>query len=239
MLRSILSAWRPVALAAAVLALAAAPACVQAAGHAGGYHGGGYHGGGYHASGYHGGSYHSGGYHTSGYRPSYFSGYHNGYGDHRSYGYHGGYYSPWLYGSPAYISGGYDVGPDYYSPGYSTTSQDYSPSAYYTPEATAPTPAVTALTAAPDATPGPATVDVHVPASAQVWLDDSLTQQTGDWRRFQSPPLTVGKDYQYAARARWTENGRAMEQTRIFAVHAYEVSVVDFTVPAPAVSASK
>ena len=131
------------------------------------------------------------------------------------------------------------MAPDYYSPDYSTTAPDYSLSAYYSPDATAPTPAVTAPIPAPDSTPGPATVDVHVPASAQVWFDDFLTTQTGDWRRFQSPPLAVGKDYHYVARARWTENGRMVDQTRRITVHAYEVTVVDFTQPAPTASASK
>ena len=240
MLRSILTAWRPVALVA-LLALAAAPTNVRAAGHGGGgFHGGGYHGGGgFHAGGYHAaGGFHGvgGAHYGGGYRPGYYGSNHNEYrGDH----YYGGYLSPWLYGSPAYISGGYGAAPYYNAPDTSTPPEDYGPSDYYAPEAAAPTPAVTAPTPAPDAAPGPATVDVHVPASAQVWFDDALTKQTGDWRRFISPPLAEGKDFHYAARARWTENGRAVEQTRNVTVHAFEVTVVDFTEPAPADTASK
>jgi len=236
MLRSILTtAWRPIALAA-LLALAVAPANVWAAGH-----GGGYHGGGYHTGGYHGGGFHYGGYHAGGYRPGYYGGYHNGFEYGRQgygYGYYGGYYSPLLYGSGAYMSGGYGVAPDNYSPDYSATAPDYSLSNYYTPSATTAA-AVTAVIPAPDSTPGPATVDVHVPASAEVWFEDVLTTQTGDWRRFQSPPLAVGTDYHYVARARWTDNGRMVDQARRITVHAYEVTVVDFTQPVPTVSASK
>ncbi len=238
MLRSILTAWRPIALAA-LLALAAAPTDVWAAGHGGGFHGGG---GGFHGGGFHGGGVHFGGFHAGGYRAGYFSGFHNGSGfERRGNGYTGGYFSPWSYGSPAYISGGYGVTPYYSAPDYTTPAPDNGVSSYYSPGATAPTPAVTATEPPPppNPTPGPGTIDVHVPASAQVWFDDSLTKQTGDWRRFQTPPMSGDRDHQYEVRAHWTENGRVTEQTRRITVHAYEVTVVDFTQPAPAASASK
>ena len=125
----------------------------------------------------------------------------------------------------------------YYAPEDAAAATDYSLSAYYTPGATASTPAVTEPTAVPASLPGPVTVDVHVPASAQVWFDGVPTQATGDWRRFQSPPLVVGTNYQYDVRARWTESGRVVDQTRHITVHAFEVTLVDFTEPTPAVAA--
>jgi uncharacterized protein (TIGR03000 family) len=246
MLRYILTTWRPVALTA-LLALAAAPADVWAAGHGGGggggHGGGGYHGGGAHYGGYHGGGYgggaHYGGYNVGGYRPGYFGGYHNSYGyGQRGYGY-GGYYSPSLY-TGAYLSGGDALPPDfYYSPNYTTAAPYSSLSAYYAPDDAAPTPAVTAPTVAPDAASGRATVDVHVPASAQVWFDDSATKQTGADRQYVSPPLTPGQNFTYDVRARWIDNGHVTDLTRTITVHANSVNSVDFTQPAPAATASK
>lgn len=216
MLRTILAAWRPVALAA-LLALAVAPTGVRAAGH---------------------GGMHYGGYNAGGYRPGYFGGYHGGYGyDHRGYDY--GYSSPGLYSSAAYLSGGYEAPPDhYYSPDYTTAAPDYGLSASYTPDATAPAPAAAAPAAVPGSTPGLATVDVNVPASAQLWFNGSATKQTGDARRFTSPSLTPGQDYTYAVR-RWTDNRHVTDETRTITVHAYEVTFVDFTEPAPTASAAK
>jgi len=224
MLRTILAAWRPAALAA-LLALAVAPTSVRAAGHGGG--------------GFHGGGMHYGGYNAGGYRPGYFGGYQGRYGyDHRGYGY--GYSSPGLYGSAAYLSGGYEAPPDYYySPDYTTTAPDYGVSSYSAPDAAAPAAATAAPAAVPGSTPGSATVDVNVPASAQLWFNGSATKQTGDARRFTSPSLTPGQDYTYTVRARWTDNGHVTDETRTITVHAYQVTFVDFTEPAPTASASK
>ena len=254
MFRSIFTAWRPAVLAAALLALAASAPYVQAAGHGGGggFHGGGggFHGGGFHSGGFGGGGFHGGGFHGS-YHPGYFGGYHNGYGyGHRGYygGYYGGYW-PGLYGSPAYLSGGYDVAPystyynttpGYYGSGdYSTTAPDYGLSNYYTPSFSAPALAATAPTTVANATDDRAAVAVHVPADAQVWFDDSPTKQTGDERRYVTPPLTPGKDYSYQVRARWTDSGQAKDETRTITVHANGVTSVDFTQPAATASASK
>ena len=145
-----------------------------------------------------------------------------------------------MYGSAAYLSGGYDEPPDYYySPDTTTAAPDYSLSASYAPDATAPAPAAAALTAVPGSTPAPATVDVNVPASAQLWFNGSATKQTGDARRFTSPSLAPGQNYTYSVRARWTDNGHVTDETRTITVHAYEVTFVDFTEPAPAASAAK
>ena len=55
---------------------------------------------------------------------------------------------------------------------------------------------------------------LRVPANAQVWFDGSPTAQTGSVRPFITEGLEPGKDYSYEIRARWTENGRPVEQTR-------------------------
>jgi uncharacterized protein (TIGR03000 family) len=226
--------WRPALLAAAALALAVAPANVLAAGHGGG--GGGFHGGGggFHGGGggFHGGGFGAGGFHggyNGGYHAGYFGGYHGGYGyDHRGYGY--GYSPLWPYYSSAYFSGGDDLTPDYYYSPDSNPAPDYPPAGQYTGDIPAPDPSSVA---------GPAGVSVHVPADAQVWFDDSPTKQTGEQRQYVTPTLPPDRDYTYAVRARWTADGKVVDQTRTITVRANGSTSVDFTQPAPAGSAAK
>jgi uncharacterized protein (TIGR03000 family) len=78
---------------------------------------------------------------------------------------------------------------------------------------------------------GGATVDVRVPANAEVWFDDEPTRQRGEWRRFVAPPMTPGKEFHYDVRARWTEGDRVVDQTRVVGVRSGGVSEVDFTQP--------
>ena len=47
----------------------------------------------------------------------------------------------------------------------------------------------------------------HVPEDAQVWIEDDLTTSTGVERVYKSPPLVPGKEYSYAIRVAWSENG--------------------------------
>lgn len=80
---------------------------------------------------------------------------------------------------------------------------------------------------------------LKVPADAAVWLDGAKTAQTGADRLFESPPIKPGAPYTYAIRARWTENGRSVEQTQIVLVRAGDQIAVSFptfpeTIPAPA-----
>jgi uncharacterized protein (TIGR03000 family) len=52
-------------------------------------------------------------------------------------------------------------------------------------------------------------------------------------RTFTSPALTAGIYYTYHIRARWTEGGRMIDQTRAMPVRAGEQALVDFTAAAP------
>jgi uncharacterized protein (TIGR03000 family) len=61
---------------------------------------------------------------------------------------------------------------------------------------------------------------VEVPAGAEVYLEGVKTRQTGTSRVFVSPPLIPGQQYTYEVRARWTDNGQPVEQTRSLAVMA-------------------
>ena len=62
-------------------------------------------------------------------------------------------------------------------------------------------------------------------ASAKTCAEDAKTTPTGAVREFHPPPLTPGKRYTYEIRARWTENGREVTQTRNVPVTAGRVNV--------------
>ena len=91
---------------------------------------------------------------------------------------------------------------------------------------TAPPPEPSQLASLPKA--NVAYLSVEVPADAEVWLEDTRTQQTGPVRQFVSPPLAPGGRYAYAVRARWTEEGREVEQTQEVIVQPGERARVHF-----------
>jgi uncharacterized protein (TIGR03000 family) len=194
--------------------------------HAGAVHVGGVHAGAVHVGAVHGGNFHNGNFHNGNFNRGGFGfgvgiglGYPYGLGN----GGYGGYYAPY---------GGY-YGGDYYP-------QDYSgPAAsYYVSPAAPPNPSVYNV-ADPNARGGAAAQDpiahimVKVPADAEVWFGSGKTQQTGAQREFVSPPLGAGKDYSYEIKARWTQDGKEVVQTRQIDVTAGAWKVVDFTKPTP------
>jgi uncharacterized protein (TIGR03000 family) len=63
-------------------------------------------------------------------------------------------------------------------------------------------------------------VEARVPAGAEIWFDGERTAQTGTDRVFTSPPLAPGMTYHYEVVARWTENGRLVQQAQRVAVRA-------------------
>jgi uncharacterized protein (TIGR03000 family) len=72
-----------------------------------------------------------------------------------------------------------------------------------------------------------ATVEVSVPAGAELWFDGQKTVQTGTQRSFTTPVLETGNSYHYEVRARWMKDGRQVEETRSVPVFAgARVSVV-------------
>jgi uncharacterized protein (TIGR03000 family) len=69
--------------------------------------------------------------------------------------------------------------------------------------------------ASAQADPQPVYLRVYVPADAKVMIEGVATKQTGDTRRFVSPPLAAlpaGKKYAYTVKATFTLNGK--EETR-------------------------
>jgi uncharacterized protein (TIGR03000 family) len=147
-----------------------------------------------------------------GHRGSYYGGYGGYYGGYRGgwgwgaypyYGYGGGYYRPY-YGTP------------YYYPDYVETPIVVSPvryASYY------PSDAINGNTA---------TVQVTVPADAEVWFGNHKTSQTGTLRQFESPPLTPGQTYTYDVTASWMSNGQPVTQTRQVQVQGGKRSLLNF-----------
>jgi uncharacterized protein (TIGR02246 family) len=78
---------------------------------------------------------------------------------------------------------------------------------------------------------GGAVITIVVPPDAEVFFDGTPTTQKGSERRFTSPPLEVGRKYEYAIRARWTQNGRMVERTRRVSVNGGADVRVDFLTP--------
>jgi uncharacterized protein (TIGR03000 family) len=128
-----------------------------------------------------------------------------------------GYYGGGGY-SPYYQSYGY--APSYYNatPVYS----DYSDQATLAPTQVR-------QSYYPAAFQDSVNVTVLVPAAdAQVWFDNNATTQQGMQRLFESPSLTPNHAYTYTIKARWMENGKAVEQERQVNVQAGHNVTVNF-----------
>jgi uncharacterized protein (TIGR03000 family) len=220
MFRQTFARFRGPAVAAAVL-LMAGSAWAQHHGAGGlglGFHGGsphvvGFHSGGFHPGVPHGGVPHGGvnrrGFYPGGYYPGYSS-----YGYSLPYE----YYAPYSY-YPSYDIGvGSDPEPTYVeSYGPVTTSDSSNKRAFEPPPPVTPA-------AQADST---ARITVRVPADAELWFQGSKMTSTGSVRHFRSPPLGSGR-YRYEIRARWTENGRDITQTRAVAVSPGDHMTVEF-----------
>jgi uncharacterized protein (TIGR03000 family) len=211
--------WHGAALVLGAVALLS----TAAAGRAWAHGGGGGHGGG---AGHAGGGAYRGGYAGGGY-------YHGGY-------YHRGYYPGYGYWGYPFIGfdfwWGYPAGPfiDYtYAPCYYLYTPDYGPPpapVYGSADpGTRAYPHDTAMQARPPVLEKQARVLIRVPADAQLWVEETQTNQTGAQREFVSPELAPGKAFVYAVRARWQADGKTVDQTRQVEVKASSVVMVDFT----------
>jgi uncharacterized protein (TIGR03000 family) len=185
-------------------------------------HGGSFHGGTVHGSSFHGGSVHGGNFHGNGFvHDGHFHSFdgHNHNHGFFGFGYYPGFFNYWPY------YGGYS---SYYSsPSYYYDPYDYTPTYYdYAPTYSgAPTPV------APSYSSAIATVEVRVPADAQLFIDGTPTKQTGEMRTFVSPLLESGQAYTYDLTARWIQDGKPVEVTRRIDVAAGRKLTVDFTRP--------
>jgi uncharacterized protein (TIGR03000 family) len=193
------------------------------------------------------------GYGWGGWRGGYYPRYwgYRGYGLGRYWGYRGWGYGlgyPWYLGSVYYPgSWGYGYGASAYpyvlSSGgvYDYGLNDYGPYDYGYGEA----PAVDySAEYAPQDTGGPATTSpaptdnaahltVVVPPDAELWFNGVRMQETGPVREFVSPPMTPGQGYTYQVHARWTADGRTIDETRTVHVQANVQLEVDLTQAQP------
>jgi len=202
-------------LVAATLLTAAGDSFAQRRGGFGrglGGFGGGY-GNGWGGSSFYGGRGYYGNYFGS---PFYGSGYGSGYYGYSPYYYGRGYYGPQSYGSyyqPYYGGNYYGNYSNGYAPGYYSDSSTYAPSMNYRDSSYVD--------------PNAAAITVLVPdANAQVWFDDAPTTQRGTERIFHTPALQQAGTY--TIKARWNENGRAIDQTRTVQVQPGQPVTVDF-----------
>lgn len=139
------------------------------------------------------------------------------------YGYGARGYSPYYGGGYGYGYGGYGNVPYYQSYGYGTV-----PGGYYSGEQ----PMRQAFYYGAETAPPYATVTIVVPtADAQLWFGETAMAQQGMVRVFRSPALEPGKNFSYTLRARWLEQGQAVERNRQVYVQAGQRVNVDFRDP--------
>ncbi len=122
----------------------------------------------------------------------------------------------WRFLTPGFYGGyGYGYGRGYY---------DSSPAYYADPVVQVPD---TDVRRSFYGDPNASTLTVRVPnADAQVWFDDSPTQQRGMERTFNTPALQQAGTY--TIKARWNENGRTVDQERRVQVRPGQQAMVDF-----------
>jgi uncharacterized protein (TIGR03000 family) len=145
---------------------------------------------------------------------------------------YGGYIDPWTgrSGNGAFSGGVYfgnrpGSGPSWsYSP---TWTNPLSPPIYYSHSR--PFVASSTYSTPLKAEGSTASIQVRVPANAEIWFDNQKMSQTGSLRDFVSPPLETGKQFTYNLRVRWTDSsGKVIDQTKQVEVQAGQQSTADF-----------
>jgi uncharacterized protein (TIGR03000 family) len=140
----------------------------------------------------------------------------------------GGYYAPYSYYgglgySPYYLGSGYGYSPSYY---YTTPSYGVIPMTYAQP---APMQIRQSYYPVPTTVLQSVSVTVLVPAAdAQVWFENRATSQQGTERLFESPLLEPNHNFTYTIKARWLENGKAVDGERRVSVQAGQSVTVNF-----------
>jgi uncharacterized protein (TIGR03000 family) len=134
-----------------------------------------------------------------------------------THGYNPGYYARPVWALP------HGVSPAHYG-AYPSPSPPVAPGSTYPSSVAAP------LRSQAESPPTalPVYFELQMPADAEIWFDDARTAQTGTVRRFVSPPVPPGQDYAYVVRARWTEGGTEVTQSRRITFRAGEQVSVAF-----------
>jgi uncharacterized protein (TIGR03000 family) len=79
--------------------------------------------------------------------------------------------------------------------------------------------------------PAPVTIDVVVPADADLWIEGKKMTLAGQERKFISPALESGRRYTYDFRIRFKDDGREQTKTQTLNVLASNHYKVDFVNP--------
>lgn len=188
----------------------------------------------------------SGGWYCSGSSGS--SGYYSSGSSGSSGGYYYGYYSSGgcssSGGSSGSSGGWYSSGGSWGSSGgssggYSVQSVPAAPMVPTTPPAPGTTtPPTLESTPMPGADAAPSTMNgtaaraatlaVHVPADAKVYVNGLLTKSTGNDRRYVSNGLRPGFNYTYELRAQTERDGRVIEESKVVQLQAGQSADVNF-----------
>jgi uncharacterized protein (TIGR03000 family) len=79
-----------------------------------------------------------------------------------------------------------------------------------------------------------ARLHVALPTDAELWLNGERMQRTGAERDFITPQLQKGQTYAYQLKARWTQDGRPVEETIDVKVCANKTTNVRLGTSSPA-----
>jgi uncharacterized protein (TIGR03000 family) len=77
----------------------------------------------------------------------------------------------------------------------------------------------------------PVTIDVTLPANAELWIEGKKMTQKGAHRKFVSPPLPPGERYTYELGAKWKDGDKEVSRTQSLDVTPGHAHVVDFVKP--------
>jgi uncharacterized protein (TIGR03000 family) len=137
----------------------------------------------------------------------------------RGGGYSGGYYSDGYYRDGGYYRAGWGWRSDNSVTSFYPDAETLATSFY---------PSMDGL-----ANPNDAGFVIRVPdPNAEILFGDHKTLQRGFLRRYETErPLDPNSTYTFNVRARWTQNGQTMEQTRKIEARAGQNLMVDFTSP--------
>jgi uncharacterized protein (TIGR03000 family) len=157
------------------------------------------------------GGYGWGGYGMGGY----------GFGGYRGYsGYPNSYLAAYNMYRPSY----YNTTPNYFATRTAIAPVSYVEPVYITTTTASSTPAANQGTR-----PNRAHIYVNVPATAQVFINDTAMRQKGARREFMTPPLPPNDTgYTYEVTARWTEDSKEHRAKRTIRVTPGGTTSVNF-----------
>jgi uncharacterized protein (TIGR03000 family) len=73
-----------------------------------------------------------------------------------------------------------------------------------------------------------ATVTVHLPADAKLYVDGKVVDLTSSTRTFSTPDIEKGREYFYDLKAEWTRDGKVVSDSQRVVLQAGKVSNVEF-----------